>query len=119
MTSEDKLARNEALFRDINETIEKTAIENRYEPSELPVFVCECADTNCGDLIRLSLTQYEDVRRHPTHFFLVPGHEDPQIERVVERYESYFVVEKVGVGRETAHEVDPRAPGGPDPAGPP
>ena len=108
MTSEEKLARNEGMFRNINETIEKTAIENRYEPSELPVFVCECADTNCGDLIRLSLTQYEDVRRHPTHFFLVPGHEDPEIERVLEQNDRFVMTEKFGEAGQVHVDTDPR-----------
>jgi hypothetical protein len=34
------------------------------------------------------------VRADNDRFVLVPGHEDPQIERVVERSEGYVVVDK-------------------------
>ena len=87
MTSERKLAQNEAMFREVNENIEKAAIEHRYQATELPVFVCECSNEQCGDLIRMSLPQYEEVRRYPARFFIVPGHEDPEIERIIERFE--------------------------------
>ena len=108
VSSEKKLARNEALFREVNENIEKAAIEHRYQATELPVFVCECSDAECGDLIRLSITQYEDVRRHGDRFFIFPGHEVAEIERVVDSYEGYVVVQKVGPGRDTAEDRDPR-----------
>ncbi|MBW3594953.1 MAG: hypothetical protein KY391_05190 [Actinobacteria bacterium] len=108
MSHEKKLAQNEAMFRQVNENIEKAAIEHRYEATELPVFVCECSNEVCGDLIRLSVTQYEDVRRHGDRFFVLPGHEVPEIERVVERYETYVVVEKTGLGRDAAEETHPR-----------
>ena len=34
------------------------------------------------------------LRAEPTRFAVKPGHELPDVERVVERHESYFVVEK-------------------------
>ena len=108
MDQEKKLARNEVLFRDVNENIEKAAIENRYQSGELPVFVCECSDAECGDLIRLSLTQYEEVRRHGDRFFLSPGHEVLDIERIIESFDGYLVVQKVGRGRDAAEGTDPR-----------
>ena len=113
MTSERKLTQNESVFREVNENIEKAAVEHRYGAGELPAFVCECADQECGELIRMSLTQYEEVRRYPSRFLIVPGHEHPRIERVIERFDDYVVLEKVGVGRETAEEGDPRAGEGP------
>ena len=110
---EKKLAQNEALFRDVNENIEKAAVENRYQGGDLPEFVCECSDPGCGALIQLSLTQYEDVRRYPQRFLVRPGHAVEEIENIIERYDSFVVVEKVGVGRETAIERDPRIGGDP------
>lgn len=110
MDPEKKLAHNEAMFRSVNETIEKTAVENRYSAGDLPSFVCECADAGCGDLIQMSLTQYEDVRRNPNHFFVMPGHDVASIENVVERYDDFVVVEKLGKGRDAAEDTDPRSP---------
>jgi hypothetical protein len=37
------------------------------------------------DRVRATIDQYEQVRADGTHFLLVPGHEDPQVERVVKR----------------------------------
>ena len=108
MAKEEKLAQNEAMFREVNENIEKAAIEHRYEATELPVFVCECSNDQCGDLIRLSLPEYEDVRRHGDRFFIVPGHEIPEIERVIETYEHHAVIEKIGKGRDISRDTDPR-----------
>ena len=97
------------MFRSVNENIEKKAVEDRYTAAEPPSFVCECARPDCGELIRLSLTQYEEVRRDPMRFFALPGHDMPGLENVVERYDSYIVVEKVGLGRDEAEDTDPRA----------
>ena len=109
MVNEKKLAQNGALFRTVNEDIEKTAVENRYSPGDLPSFICECSDPECGDLIAMSLTQYEDVRSDSNHFLIKAGHHVAEIENVVERYDDYVVVEKVGRGRETAEATDPRS----------
>ena len=109
MDRDKKLARNETVFRSVNENIEKTAVENRYGTEGPPSFVCECSRPDCGELIRLSITQYEDVRSRPERFFILPGHEMPGIENIVERYDGFVVIEKIGVGREVSEETDPRA----------
>lgn len=57
-------------------------------------FVCECSDSTCVDAIRLTPTEYGDVRAHPTRFFVVPGHELTELERVVEENIRFTVVEK-------------------------
>lgn len=84
-----KLAHNEALFREVNETIaiaRPAAAETR--------FICECADQNCALTILLDRAEYERIRRNPSRFFVLPGHEVPEIENVVERHPGYYVVEK-------------------------
>ena len=109
MDRDKKLARNETVFRQVNENIEKTAVENRFEGGSPPSFVCECSRPDCGELIQLSLTQYEEVRSQPARFFIIPGHDMPGLENVVDRYDDYVVIEKIGVGREVSEETDPRA----------
>jgi hypothetical protein len=44
--------------------------------------------------MRVSPGEYERVRREPTPFFVLPGHEMPDVEDLVERHETYLVVEK-------------------------
>jgi hypothetical protein len=59
--------------------------------------------------VQLSLKDYERLRSEPTHFGVIPGHELPDVERVVERHDHYFVVEKEGEAlRQQAEVSDPR-----------
>lgn len=101
-----KRAQTEALFRDVNERIAESAARFDSEQAE---FVCECADPGCTSRIEVPLEQYERVRQDGTHFLLVPGHEDPAIERVVERRRTRAIVEKLeGVVAATVRRLNPR-----------
>lgn len=86
-----RIARTESLFRDVNERVAEAA--QRFE-SEEAEFVCECADPACTDRIEAALDDYERVRADPTHFLVVPGHEDTRVERVVRARRRYAIVEK-------------------------
>jgi hypothetical protein len=98
---EQRAARNEALFREVNENIHQ--LEQRYgEARDLPQFVCECANGDCVERLRIPAGSYRAVREHPRRFVLVPGHERPDLERVVERHAAYLVVEKVGAAGDFA-----------------
>lgn len=98
-------ARTQSLFREVNERMEEIGRDARLVDGEL---LCECANTECAKPILLTLTEYEAVRRIPTHFLVAPGHEDPAIERVVAANERYVVVEKFGEAGATAVGLDPR-----------
>jgi hypothetical protein len=106
---------NETAFRDVNEAVE--AGRGLRNADELLAFVCECARLGCNQLLSLSVTEYEAVRRNPRQFVIVDGHELPETEDVVERHERYSVVEKRAAGAEVAEQRDPRAGGG-GPPGP-
>jgi hypothetical protein len=45
------------------------------------------------------------VREEPGLFFVRPGHEDPQLEHVVERRREYLIVEKTGEAGEVAEQT--------------
>ena len=110
---EERLAKNEALFREVNERIQE--IDERLDATAsdgqvLWEFICECADERCFERLQLHRREYEDVRRVATRFLIVPGHEIKGIERVVEEHDRYHVVEKgVGAAARVAAETDPRA----------
>jgi hypothetical protein len=104
--AEDRIAHNETLFREVNERIE--AGQWPTERGEPVAFRCECGSLRCNLLVELTLEDYEHVRASATHFLLIPGHEIPAIERVVERDAGYVVVEKVGEAGRIAEETDPR-----------
>jgi hypothetical protein len=88
----ERLARNEALFRRVNEAIE-AGRQDTDERSRV-AFLCECGALGCNELIDLPVAEYEAVREHPRRFFLVPGHEAPEVEDVVRREDGFNVVEK-------------------------
>jgi hypothetical protein len=104
---EARLAKNEALFRTLNENIRGLASNLRgKEPFE---FICECATSGCFERLSLTLPEYERIRQDGTHFLLADGHEDIQIEQVIARRDGYVVVEKDGVAGLVADDTDPRA----------
>src|SRR5690348_11778759 len=107
---EERLARNEASFRSLNDSLD-TRVHERLSGSgsTVPGFVCECGDSDCEDIIQVELTAYEAVRRDPCLFLLHPGHEAPDIEDVVRREDRYVVVRKHDDVAEVVRETDPRS----------
>jgi hypothetical protein len=97
-------AKNEALFREINERLQ--GLNDDFGTSE---WVCECSDLECVARIELTNAAYEEVREDGTHFMLLAGHEQIDIERVVTRHVGYVIAEKIGIGGELALLRDPRA----------
>jgi hypothetical protein len=103
---EAEMARTESAFREVNEAIATTAA--RFDADETD-FVCECADPRCAHRLTAELDDYDEVRSEPTRFLLAPGHDLPEIERVVERTDGYHVVEKFGsVVTPIVRQLDPR-----------
>jgi hypothetical protein len=81
--SQVRLARNETLFRAVNERVE--LLSDRFDAGVRHSFVCECSDLSCASQIELTV-----------------------VEVVVARYERYTVVEKIEAGRDVAVATDPR-----------
>ena len=103
----ERAARNEALFRRVNERLEE--LNEAFAPiTEHGEVICECADDACAERIQLTLSAYEAVRSVPTRFIVKPRHVLPTDERVVEEHTDYFVVEKIGHAGERARRLDER-----------
>jgi hypothetical protein len=104
-----RVAQNQARFREANEGIEQAALE--YDVDEGLPFICECSDPECVEILRLKLADYEAIRATSTHFIHSPGH-DRGVEgwgNVIERRDGYEVVEKVGDAAAVAEALDPRS----------
>ena len=84
-----RLEHNEAVFKAVNEEI-----DDRTEDTRDAEYVCECSDTGCSATLRLTHPQYEHVRSEPNWYAVLPGHEMPEVERVVERFDGYLIVAK-------------------------
>lgn len=104
----ERVARNEALFRDVNERISE--INEPLAADEPSDYLCECGSQECTEPIALTRADYEEVRREPTRFAVVPGHVVPDAEHVVAGTERYSIVEKSSpAATRVAVEHDPRA----------
>ena len=87
------MAQNEALSRRINDRIEYQRPRNGESAD---TFVCECVRADCGGTLDLSIGEYALVRSNPRRFVVLPGHDEPEVESVVEIHPGYVVVEKRG-----------------------
>ena len=105
---QQRAAKNEALFRQVNERIEE--VNEKLDPGGLSDFLCECGDDDCTTPISLTLKEYEQVRSVPTHFAIAHGHEVLDVEKVIATAERFAVVEKFpGQAERIAVETDPRS----------
>jgi hypothetical protein len=108
-TSAERVARNDAAFREANEAIQEKAAA--WEMDGLLPVLCECADTSCRAVVRLTHRQYEGVRGNPRWFINAPGHHvnGQGWVRIVAEHDGYVVVEKIGEAGEIAEQLDPRS----------
>jgi hypothetical protein len=104
-----RLAKNQALYRKVNEQLE--ALNEAFEDSVGigGEWVCECADPACTMPIAARLYEYEAVRLNPRTFIVAPGHVYPEVERVVDGNERFLIVEKYELGAVVAEETYTRA----------
>ena len=99
---------NESIFRQVNEQIESL---NRDLGGELHTMtvICECADGDCTERLDVPVAEYEKVRTDSRRFIVLPGHELPEFEAIIEREDRFSVVEKrEGPPAELAEKTDPR-----------
>ena len=100
------LVRNRLLFREVNERV-RDALARHEGPLE---FLCECGDDGCIDTVLLDVPAYERVRAHSNLFLVASGHENLEVNRVVDQGLGYLLVEEAtDVGRVIAS--DPRTRG--------
>jgi hypothetical protein len=103
--TQERIARNEATFREANERIEDVAVAHGLDHHPVP-FVCECADVSCVTVLQLTLEEYRRVRADDRRFVVAPGHErDDAASVVIERELGYVVEEKQRRAGEVAEEL--------------
>ena len=102
------MAKNEALFRDVNERVKRIDAAQGVPEDELWDFLCECGDGACLARVSMTIREYERVRASSVQFLVVPGHEETEVERVLEVTRRYAIVEKKPGEQTIALERDPR-----------
>jgi hypothetical protein len=108
-----RLAENEALFREVNERTSDVNDDWARREGSLPPFqiLCECGLEGCSLPLTVTPQLYESVRAHAARFLVAPGHEQPDVERVVEAVAGVHVVEKTGASKPYVERLDPRSRG--------
>ena len=81
----------QSVFREVNERIGRFAIGS--DAGGQDSYICECGDPRCTEPMKLTRAEYEAVRRHANRFAILPNHEDPATDTLVEQYGRYSVVE--------------------------
>ena len=106
---QDRLARNEAVFREVNEQI-NSLNEMGAKMPRFPI-VRECARETCSETMLVDHGFYEAVRAYPECFIVKPRHVRPEVDDVVEAHGQMLVVaKKPGTPRKVAEENDARIP---------
>jgi hypothetical protein len=102
---DEREARNQALFREVNERVAEL---NQIFDQLAPDGTCHVsAPTSTVDQLPMTMGEYEELRKVPTRFAVLPSEEHVtiELERVVEKTDRYWVVEKLGEAGEVAAEL--------------
>ena len=94
----ERLVRNQLVFREVNDRIRE--VTQRFSLEGPIDFICECSREDCTDAVSLAVDEYDGVRSSATVFVVVPGHETPEVENVVDVTERFMLVEKIKLGDE-------------------
>jgi hypothetical protein len=98
-----RAAKNQSLFREVNERIEDLAGSASFS-----TFVCECMNESCDESVYMTVEEYESIRSKGNQFFVLPGHDVSEVEEIVNANDRYLIVSKLGAGASVAAELDPR-----------
>jgi hypothetical protein len=104
----ERVARNEAISREINEGLERA---HEDAPSDRYLrMVCECGLATCDRMIAITAPEYEWVRSDPRWFAVLREHVLPDAEVVLEEHDRFVVVlKREGTPAEIAEQQDPRS----------
>jgi hypothetical protein len=88
-----RAARNELVFRSVNEQILNVTERFQSDLTDLDL-ICECADSSCTGTVRLSVEEFGRIDRAQNAFIVLPGHVDDEVEDVVATRNGFVIVRK-------------------------
>jgi hypothetical protein len=101
---DERIAKNETVFREANRELERVDKAEGATLGELIEVLCECGQQGCRGVIALTIADYDDVHAQADRFVVLRGHEDTEIEKVVEERAGYLVVDKFGKAENIAEQ---------------
>jgi len=87
---EARLAKNQALYREVNDRI--ATLTGNWWAGQRLLIICECANTGCAEQVDVPLAEYQRVRKCPDWFLIKPGHITADAEQVIEQHDGYDIV---------------------------
>jgi hypothetical protein len=102
-TSKDRFARNEAIFREVNERVADVSDSE----ARMTNFLCECGNLDCIEEVSLTDSEYLELRSNATTFAVAPGHALEDVENVIKETDRFHVVEKHPREAAIAEATDP------------
>ena len=101
---ERRVAINESRFREANEQVGDSIDGFLGASPESYKIMCECAVSECEDMIEIPVQAYRTARADSTRFIVKPDHVIPATEQTVEKTDTYWLVDKIGEGAKVADE---------------
>lgn len=97
------------LTRDMNEWTEEARDTSLGVDRAMDVYLCECSDPSCADVISLTRAEYEFVRSEPVRFAIAVNHENPEVDHVMSENRRFTTIETFyGLEAKIARTSDPR-----------
>jgi hypothetical protein len=90
---DERLARNEAYFRDLNERVQEHVKDVAGEEATFNI-LCECASLSCVERIPVTSAEYEAAHENPRQFLVAIGHVQVDIEDSLLQTERFELVRK-------------------------
>jgi hypothetical protein len=84
----ERIAQTELFFRTVNEEIA------RNDGHGTTLFLCECGNSSCAENLELTAVALQHLHAENGLFVVLPGHEIPDLETVVDQYNGYLVVRR-------------------------
>src|SRR3954462_10224041 len=103
---EARAARNQSLFRALNEKLESINEVFAEALTERFRIACECTNLACVEMLEINSGDYQSVRDEPRQFLVLPGQVYPHVEKVARQVDGFVVGEKLGWAAYLAESFD-------------
>jgi len=94
--NQQRLKENEIIFRKANESVAEFVEEQIGGDAAILPFYCECSTPECRQRIKISTKLYKQLHDKDRRFIALPGHDNPDIEKVIKTSIDFIVLEKFG-----------------------
>ena len=99
--SDDQLVENQVVFRKSNKQVSETFAKFKSIGEQTGddldaniLFFCECSDEKCKQRVEMKQSTYDQLHSNDNRFIILPGHNIPTIERIIQKGNAYLIVEK-------------------------